>query len=251
MRKIILALTVACAMFATYAQEAAEPGELTSVKAAYKEKVKTATETIVKNHLQNLDELNKKLLAKGDIAGATAVQKEISSLSANSGAGAVAVGASAPPADEDKSATLVKIWNTHNGPWKNKGADKVKVEIFQGNNLVFESDELDIEWKEDVCPFLNVNFPENLKFDRVRVNITKVHNHGGGLADVQVIVKGRNIGKDCATTASSEYKTYKNTGCPSRNAVDGITSDAGDGEGYWLLGSTEKSGWIDLNVKNE
>jgi hypothetical protein len=111
MRKIILMLTAACAMFATYAQETAEPGELTNVKAAYKDQLKTATEPIVKNHLQNLDELHKKLLAKGDAAGATAVQKEIASLSANNGAGAVQatsgtveVGASATSADEGKSA---------------------------------------------------------------------------------------------------------------------------------------------------
>ena len=251
-------LTSACAMFVANAQETAEPNELTNVKAAYKDQLKTATESIVKNHLQNLDELNKKLQAKGDAAGATAVQKEIASLSANNStvvvqatSGAIEGGASANPADEDKSANLVKIWNTHNGPWKNKGADKVKVEIFKGNNLVFESDELEIEWKEDACPSLDVKFPENLNFDRVRVNITKVHNHGGGLADVQVIVKGKNISKGCTTAASSVYKTYKSTGCLSSNAVDGITKDAGDGEGYWLLGSTDKSGWIDLNVKVE
>ena len=147
----------------------------------------------------------------------------------------------------DKSINFIRLWNTHNWKYCDRGADKVKVEIFHKDKLVFASGVLDMPWQVQNSPSLDIRFPENIDFDRVRINIMQIHGRGGGLAEVQVFVKGKNIARGCTTQSSSIYNGVL---CTSTNTVDGVAEDIGDGIGYWLLKSGDEPGWLDLFVKN-
>lgn len=148
----------------------------------------------------------------------------------------------------DKSINFVRLWNTHNWKYCDRGTDKVKVEIFHKDKLVFISGVLDMPWQVQNSPSLDIKFPENIDFDRIRINIMQIHGKGGGLAESQVFLKGKNIARGCTTRTSS---IYNGTLCTSTSAVDGVAEDIGDGIGYWLLKSGDEPGWLDLMVSNK
>ena len=71
-------LALACSSNLTMADnESKEPAVLTQARKTYNAQVNAALDPIKKKHLAQLEELKKKLGGKGDLEGATAVQKEI------------------------------------------------------------------------------------------------------------------------------------------------------------------------------
>ena len=69
---------LACSSNLTMADnDAKEPAALTQARAAYQAQINAAVDPIKQKYIQQLDALKKQLGANGDIAGATAVQKEI------------------------------------------------------------------------------------------------------------------------------------------------------------------------------
>jgi hypothetical protein len=73
-------LACAIAVCAEEAKESKDPAELAQVRNTFQTQMKAATTPIIQRYLQQLDALKKQLGGRGDIAGATAVQKEIDSI---------------------------------------------------------------------------------------------------------------------------------------------------------------------------
>ena len=74
-KMLIVSLTLIC--LSVLAEGANEPAALTQARKAYQAQVNSALAPIKKKYIAQLEELKKQLGGKGDLEGATAVQKEI------------------------------------------------------------------------------------------------------------------------------------------------------------------------------
>ena len=84
-------------------------------------------------------------------------------------------------------------------------------------------------------------------FDTVKVEVTKYCGAGGGLSEIQVIKNGRNIAEGCVARASA---CYAGAEFAADRVVDGVTSSAVFGVGYWLLPDATP-GWIELDLSKK
>ncbi len=80
----------------------------------------------------------------------------------------------------------------------------------------------------------------------MRVEIEAYENNGGGLAEIQVLVGGRNVAPQLQARASGCYPGGSFT---AARVNDGITTSADFATGYWLL-PDRQTGWIELSPPN-
>jgi hypothetical protein len=83
--------------------------------------------------------------------------------------------------------------------------------------------------------------PKHIRAGQVRVEITKRHNLGGGLGEIEVFAGTMNIARHCRLTADADFE-FKDQHDPSA-LVDGDTSGS---TGYWLT-YDGKDGWASIH----
>jgi serine/threonine protein kinase len=147
------------------------------------------------------------------------------------------------------SATL-EIWNQHAGETNGRGTKQCNVVLLQGNRELWRRDKIDLEWKPDQDCVTTLSLPV-VPFDKIRIEVTAYHHKGGGLAEV--ILKGsavENLRPINATASGVFHSEAFPSGYPPRNVLDGVTSSATLGKGYWLL-PNRTTGWIEITYARD
>ena len=146
------------------------------------------------------------------------------------------------PSEPATDGTILSVWNQYNSGYRDRGSDKVQVQLFRGANLLHEIGPLAMPWEEKVDKRLAIPLPPKLVFDRVRVKVLSWHGMGGGLSEIQLMGNGKNLLAKWAPSASDWYDERFD----ADRVIDGITSSADFGKGYWLL-PDNAPGWIELS----
>ena len=136
-----------------------------------------------------------------------------------------------PPTTMGVVADKVVLWNQHNGFGKDRGTAVCNLVLLRDAQIVWRKDAIQVPWSEIRDTKIEVPIPSE-RFDRVQVEIVDIAPHrGGGLAEVQVFVDGRNVALRRPTRANAIYSAEFGHG----NVTDGITTSSSYGIGYWLL----------------
>jgi len=153
-----------------------------------------------------------------------------------------------PAASESQRATIdqllkqvvlvpekIVIWNTHNGPSDDRGAEAIDVSLLYQGTVVWNQ-AVELPFKRDQESFVMLR-PKRIRADQVRVEITKHHNRGGGLGEIEVFCGHENIAAGCEPLVDAYWELNEQF-VPSK-LVDGDRSGA---TGYWLT-DNDKDGW--------
>ncbi|QDT94622.1 hypothetical protein [Gimesia aquarii] len=139
-------------------------------------------------------------------------------------------------------ANKIVIWNQHNGPHFNYGTITCRVALLYSGKSVWRQ-VVQVPWKSD-APSSRIVHPPDVRFDQIRVDITRFVGLGGGLGELEVFDGTINVAKNCSAFASDFYQNDPRF-VPS-NINDGDTSG---NSGYWILNKGRK-GWIAIDMVN-
>ncbi len=147
-----------------------------------------------------------------------------------------------PAAGGHHGATTIVVWNTHHSIVLNRGTDEINVTVLSGNEIVWQRTNVKLPWASLNDPFVKFEVPA-LKFDKVRVDVTRWRHQGGGLSEIAVIQDGRNIARLAHATASAVWgESYD-----ASRINDGVRNSNRHDEGIWLLPDNQP-GWIELDL---
>ena len=142
------------------------------------------------------------------------------------------------------TAAKLVIWNTHNGYHRDRGALECNVRLLAGGREVWRKEKLATPWAADDDRSLTLALPPE-RFDRVRVEITKWEQLGGGLAEIEVLsADGRNLAYGQPAAASGRFWALR---FDAEHVVDGITKSPEADTGYWLL-PDGVAGWVEIDL---
>jgi len=113
--------------------------------------------------------------------------------------------------------------------------------LYAGARAVWEVKDVDVPWKAGVDCCVTSDIPAGLRFDKIRVEITKWPGIGGGLSEIQVFDGKKNIAENCKTTGSSLNQVHS-----PENATDGITS-SWEWQKMWVL-PFGQPGWVEIDL---
>ncbi|HET6884539.1 MAG TPA: protein kinase [Pirellulales bacterium] len=141
------------------------------------------------------------------------------------------------------NADKLVIWNQHDGANNNHGTLECDVRLESHANEVWTKSALEVPWSPGEDRSVAIDLPPK-RFDRVRVEVTKWQNRGGGLAEIQILsADGRNLALDCPAVASG----IADNGRSGRHVTDGILSSQAERVGYWLL-PDQRRGWVEIDL---
>jgi len=140
-------------------------------------------------------------------------------------------------------ADKIVIWNQHNGTRLDRGTVECVVTLRSKGKSVWRQ-VVRLPWNPD-SPAGVVLRPPRVRFDQVRVDITKYRGNGGGLAEIEVFDRNINLTHNSSAVAM-EYLNDDGRFLPS-NVIDGNIS--GD-SGIWLLENGRK-GWVLVDMVND
>jgi hypothetical protein len=146
-----------------------------------------------------------------------------------------------PKAPEVASPTLV-IWNTHNWNANDRGTKECSIHLYRGTRKVWSKEDVELTWKAGADCKDSIALPA-VKFDRIRIEITKWYGRGGGLAEIKLLRDDDEIALSRKVKASSTFDDRFKAG----SVTDGIVTSGSGFHGYWLLRS-DKSGWVDVRL---
>lgn len=138
-------------------------------------------------------------------------------------------------------ADRVVVRNQHNGAAADRGTSGFNVALVANGKEVWRRDQIELPWSADADSEAVVSLPR-LRFDRLRVEITRWQGLGGGLCEVEIWQGKRNLALGCPVIASSYHMQLHR----SANLTDGITSSSEPG-GYWLL-PDNTPGWAEIDL---
>lgn len=141
------------------------------------------------------------------------------------------------------TADKVIIWNQHHGAENVHGTRQFRVGLFLGEQQVWKSTDLELEWKPDVDCSSALALPQ-VKFDRLRVEVLSWHANGGGLAEIEILRVGVNLARGRPALASASWNDSQ---YQAQHVTDGVTSSRQSHVGYWLL-PDQTAGWIDVDL---
>jgi len=141
------------------------------------------------------------------------------------------------------TAAKLVIWNQHNAGYRDRGALECNVRLLAGGRELWSQENLAMPWAPDEDRSLTVALP-SLQFERVRVEITKWQQLGGGFSEIEIFsADGRNLAYGQPAWASGTIGDR----FAAERAVDGITTSANGESGYWLL-PDNSAGWIEVDL---
>lgn len=140
--------------------------------------------------------------------------------------------------------TKVLIWNgSTRRMWQNvKDSEQVNLVLMNRGRVVLVKKDLVLNrgTEDGVSVVTEVPVPDSMKFDVVRIEITKWAGAGGGLNEVEVISRGRNIALNCPTQGSGAHD--------GRFPVSRVTDGSKDMEsGTWYLRDSTP-GWVEIEL---
>jgi hypothetical protein len=171
--------------------------------------------------------LKKSYGGKGDVATASAVQRELDGL-----------GLSAPPPSGVLHDKLV-VWNQNNGGKGDRGSRKVNIVLLDGGREVWKKTGWRLTWSADKQAKDEIDIPA-IKWDKLRVEVTEMINQRGGLSEVVVQRGGKNVLLGATVIASGYWETDPKH-APSM-LTDGLP------ETFWLL-NDKQDGWVEITPK--
>lgn len=207
---------------------AADPPQLTSVRASYQKQIEAATAPITAKYAEYLENLKKELGAKGDLDGALAVQNELDAI-----AGSATAGSSASGNDR------IVVWNQNNNAKGDRGTERVNVSLLLGGREVWSKKSIKVDWDPVNQGKVEIPTP-SVVADTLRVEITRSVNEKGGLAEVEFYQGGRNVALGGEVKVSAVWENDpKHVGSM---LADGVMST------YWLI-PNEQEGWAEIVLK--
>ncbi len=139
-------------------------------------------------------------------------------------------------------ADKIMIWNQHNGVNLDRGTVECLVTLlFKGKSAWRQV--VRLPWNPD-SPAGVALHPGHVRFDQVRIDITKFRGNGGGLAEIEVFDGNINLAQNASVVAMSYYRNDRRF--YPENVIDG--NKTGD-SGFWLLGNGQK-GWVMIDMVN-
>ncbi|HVX13749.1 MAG TPA: NPCBM/NEW2 domain-containing protein [Pirellulales bacterium] len=148
-----------------------------------------------------------------------------------------------PPSQLGVEAEKLVLWNTHSGTFNDRGVLECNVRLMSDGREVWNQMGIPVPWIADGDRNIAIALPA-VRFDAVRVEITKWENLGGGLTEVEVLsADGRNLARGCPASASGLHSRRFD----AEHVVDGITTSAEVFSGYWLL-PDKTAGWVEIDL---
>lgn len=133
----------------------------------------------------------------------------------------------------------IVVWNAHNGGYNDRGADELLVSLLYQDKVAWK-EAVAIPWIANKPAYVMLR-PKHVRADQVRVDITKPHDRGAGLGEIEVVVGWKNIVRYCEPVVDS-YFEFNEAYKPSR-LVDGDTSG---NTGFWVA-DNGKPGWASIH----
>lgn len=206
---------------------AADPPQLTSVRASYLKQIEAATTPITEKYVVYLENLKKELGAKGDLEGALAVQRELDSLAGLSNAVNAAEG------------DRIVVWNQNNDGKGDRGTERINLSLLSDGREVWSKKAIKVEWDPVNQGKAEIPVP-SVVADTLRVEVTRSFNDKGGLAEIEFFQGGRNVAKGGEVKVSAVWENDpKHVG---GMLADGILSS------YWLI-PNGMEGWAEIVLK--
>jgi len=207
---------------------AADPPQLTSVRASYLKQIEAATFPITEKYVAYLENLKKELGAKGDLNGALAVQNEID-----------AIVDSAKLATNSNGSDRIVVWNQNNNAKGDRGTERINVSLLLNGREVWSKKSIKIEWDPVNQGKVEIPAP-SVVADTLRVEITRSVNDKGGLAEVEFFQGGRNVVLGGEVRVSAVWENNPNH--VGMMLADGVPST------YWLIPDNAE-GWAEIVLK--
>ena len=142
----------------------------------------------------------------------------------------------------------IVLWNQHNSYWNNCGTDLCNVSLLRDETVVWRMADVRVPWEHNRDTFIELNVPQIIA-DQIRIDITKIRQYAGGLAEVQVFAGSRNIA--LGGTVITSPSGYPNTSERGHDINDGITTSSEPHVGYWLIGKGDRSGWAVIDLVHQ
>ncbi|QDT18978.1 hypothetical protein HG66A1_07410 [Gimesia chilikensis] len=137
-------------------------------------------------------------------------------------------------------ADKIVVWNMH-GSTLDHGTDECVLTLFLKGKAVWRQ-KVVVPWKAK-APAGQIVYPPRVRFDQIRVDITKYRGFGGGLGEIEVFDGTINVARNCSAVASSYWRSNRN------HHPDLITDGDKSGlTGIWLLNDGQK-GWVLVDMK--
>lgn len=137
-------------------------------------------------------------------------------------------------------ADKIIIWNQHNGSASDRGTSECVVTLlYQGKPTWSYATQL--AWEPD-SPAGRVLRPPHVRFDQVRIDVTKIRGKGGGLGEVEIFDGNINVARNCAAIASGYWE--QNRSYHPNKLTDGNKTGV---SGFWLLNNGRK-GWVTIDM---
>jgi hypothetical protein len=134
----------------------------------------------------------------------------------------------------------VVLWNQYNGNARDRGTRQCSLSLWREGRQIWTKQEIEVPWTPDSDQNVSVELP-SMRFDRLRVDVTKWQQSGGGLAEIEVVRGDRNLalGRPARALASFDSRFL------APNLTDGVhTSTRG---AFWLLPSG-MPGWAEVDL---
>jgi hypothetical protein len=136
----------------------------------------------------------------------------------------------------------IVVWNMHNGGNNDRGADEVLVSLLLQDKVVWK-DAVAIPWAANQPAYVMLR-PKHIRADQVRVDITKAHNRGAGLGEIEVVVGRKNIARYGEPAVDSYFEFN-----PAYKPLSLIDGDTSGNTGFWAAENGDDR-WASIHFAN-
>lgn len=145
------------------------------------------------------------------------------------------------PAEPDD---VLVLYNEHNSRWNTSGAKLVNIYLGLRGKVVWQQKDVHLAWTENEDLVTKLAVPKR-KYDTIRVEVVEWNAASGGLSEIELWQRGKNIALGKLAYASKLHRPNdKRTG---QNVTDGIKTSRTEFRGYWMLPDGEE-GWVEIDL---
>ena len=142
----------------------------------------------------------------------------------------------------------IVLWNQHNSWYNNCGTELCNVSLLREGQVRWEKQGVKVPWARNRDTFIELTVP-NIDADKVRIDITKIRDYAGGLAEVEVFSGERNIALGAHVICDGPHTPGNDAS--GRRLTDGITTSAVEGKGFWLSKLRSPTGWAEIYLRQK